>query len=242
MASINLDSPTGFTSGVVISDEVTAPGGALGSVQTITKVNGVPIAAALEIKSEKGALVLPRMTSEQIIDLESESSAVTEGMIAFNTDTQSNFVYSNGGWSYSGVGSILVSIDRDQILTLFDAATSPLVIPAPGAGRAIIVQNVIANNVFDTTAFADGGDVTIGYGTTPANVIANSAILGFIDPDFIRQAESSVFYTRGPVGDIKTVATIVNQPVSIACATANFTGGGANSNLEFIIFYTIVRV
>lgn len=99
---INLKSPAGFTSGVLISDTYQAPNGSPDSVVSgLTKVNGVPVSAALEINSTQGALLYPRMTTTERDAL----PIVVNGMAIYNLTTGTFQIRAGDEWSDLGGGS-----------------------------------------------------------------------------------------------------------------------------------------
>lgn len=241
---INLKSPTGLSACTLVADSVKTPCGSSDSVASLTKVNGLPISAALEIQSTEGAFVLPRMTTAQVAALNNATSVVTNGMMVYNTDSNAALTYANGSWG-TGTSSITVTLTRAQILTLFNANPAVVLIPAPGAGKIIVVKEVILENVFNTTAFANGGDVTIGYGPLAASVIANPAIGAVVGAAFVTSNVSTVLLQYGESNtpfDVAGGANLSNLPICIACAAANFTGGNANSKLKISINYSIINL
>jgi hypothetical protein len=242
--SLNLNASCSTTS-QLIGDPVKTPGGSNDGTPALTKILNpagtatLPVSAALEIQSTLGALVLPRMTPTQIADLDNTQSTVCDGMMVFNTDTKAVSIRTNGAWGISAQ-SRLVTLNQADIQGLFAGNPAKVLVPAPGAGFAIIVDKVVLVNNFNTTAFANGGAITIGYGVAPAAVIASNALAGTIAANFINIAgPAGAAFQRG-ANTNNILAGISNLPVSIACATGAFTGGNVNSKVDIYIWYSII--
>jgi hypothetical protein len=105
--SINFTSPAGFTTAVLIADTYQAPNGSNDSISTLTQSGGIPAAAALEIQSTQGALLIPRMTTTQKNDLATAGfSAIVDGMIVYDV-TLGVFSFREGGaWNTLAAGSV----------------------------------------------------------------------------------------------------------------------------------------
>jgi hypothetical protein len=104
MSNINLLSGSTFTSGVLITDTVTAPGGSVDSIPNFTKVDNQPVSAALEINSTLGALLIPRMTNAQRDDLTD-----VDGMMVYSTDDSAFNLRTGGTWItfVAGTGNVV---------------------------------------------------------------------------------------------------------------------------------------
>jgi hypothetical protein len=77
---INRDSPTLFTSALLVTDTYTPTNGSSDSfLAKLTEANGSSVSAALEIRSTEGGILLPRMTTTQVNNLNA-----TGGMIAYD--------------------------------------------------------------------------------------------------------------------------------------------------------------
>lgn len=116
-------------------------------------------------------------------------------------------------------------------------AAPVLVVPAPGAGRAIVVNGLAWNFVYGSAAFASGGVVTLQYGSTvhaggtlTTTGIAAASVIGVT-------ANSLLTDTAIPI--VATSANTVNAGIYISNATGAFTTGtGTTSTLT--VFYTII--
>ncbi len=91
--SLNDTSPTSFTTGVIIADEIHAPNGSVDSIAIPTKINGMPVSAALEIQSTNGALLIPRMTTTQ-----RDLLVADNGMIIYNLSLDVFNIYVDETW------------------------------------------------------------------------------------------------------------------------------------------------
>ena len=100
--SLNTTSPETFTTSVLIGDIVKSPGYSNDVPPSLTRVNNIPVSAALEIQSTEGALLLPRLSATERDDA---NFVTTDGMVIFNTDDQEMNVYQNGAWATQGGAS-----------------------------------------------------------------------------------------------------------------------------------------
>ncbi len=98
MSGSNLVSPSATNSAVLIADSVATSGGSSDSIATFTKVGGLPVAAALEVQSTHGAILFPRMTTTEITALASSATAVTDGMVVYDTTAGALKVRQGGAW------------------------------------------------------------------------------------------------------------------------------------------------
>lgn len=107
----NLISPAGFTSGVLISDTYTAPGGSSDSLSIMTKINGSTIDAALEIQSTTGGFQPPRMTTAQKNLINPDN-----GMQVFDLDLGQLQAFILGAWVDIGPAGGVAPADATYIL------------------------------------------------------------------------------------------------------------------------------
>lgn len=234
---------------------------------TFTKVGGVDVSAMIEFQSTTKAPLLTRQTSAQIaaitpvvdgmftfnsdtgtIDLHTggawehvlfASNAYTFP-VALPTVSGFPFVVSTGGVVTYDTNYPLTAtgtLTNGQCIHLFDTAVS--LIPTPGAGKIIEVGTVVWE-VLSTghTAFATGGAVSLIYGTTAAgtNFASSSTAAAFF-----QNAANFIISTLGNINGTTGLDStlVVNQPVSVTCATQNFTAG-AGSTIAYTIHYRII--
>lgn len=118
-----------------------------------------------------------------------------------------------------------VNLTAAQIITLF---TAPIIlIPAPGAGKSIIIDFVLFRYLYGGVAYTGGGVTTIGYAGGAAAVATVPAAT----------------LTAGASSDSTlptTALTVVTQnaALQISTATANFAAG--NGTLQIYIYYSTV--
>jgi len=231
---INLTSPTTFTTSVLIGDTGAVAGSSKDSTPSLTKVNGVPVNAALEIQSTTGGLVLPRMTTVQI-------NAITTpvaGMMAYNSTLNSPVFYQNGAWGgLGGVVSTVVNLTRANIQAMNGAAVQ--ILAAPGAGLAIIVKSFSLNYTYaNATAYINGGAINLQYSNAAYN--ANLSASSTIAAAALTSANNTLSYASGAAAASINSATAINAPICLTNATAAFANGGAASNLAVTVWYSIV--
>lgn len=174
-----------------------------------------------------------------VVDPSDVGNTKPESPYAIVTNSGMTFVSSNEGNSISA-GQISIHLTTAQILGMRN--TPVTVLPAPGAGKVIIVTSWIYENVFNTTAFQAGGPVGLYYG---ANTVAASATLSAANTAL--QAARSIISAAGKDttaiingGSNPTLAAITNQPLLVGNATAAFTTGDGSANIT--VFYYILTL
>lgn len=107
-----------------------------------------------------------------------------------------------------------VALTSTQILAM---ATPIILLAAPGAGKAIVLHRFFIRVTRTSTAYANGGNVTLEYTTGP--VAATGAVA------------ASVFTGGAGVADyaplLIAAAPVENDSIEIIAATAFITGTGA---------------
>lgn len=122
---------------------------------------------------------------------------------------------------------ITVPLTSANLLAMFGAPVS--VIPAPGAGLTIVIDNVLFTMTRTATAYANGGAVVLQYATGPVAAISTIA--------------ASVLTTAG-AAVTKTLrhgidaAAVANDAIQITNADAAFITGTGTASLDII--YRIV--
>lgn len=123
--SINLVSPTTYTSGVLVTDTyIDVNSDVPDCIPSLTIENGEPNSAALEIQSTTGALVLPRMSEE-----ERDAMNSIDASLIFNTDHGEMQFKSGGEWYNVGDGNGNVTgpdNSGDGNIALFNGDTGTL--------------------------------------------------------------------------------------------------------------------
>lgn len=238
MSGINLISPAGFTSAVLIADEVKTTGGSTDTISTITKVNKVPVSAALEIQSTLGSLLIPRMTQTQINAL----TTVVDGMIVYNSTTLAFNFRQNGGWQTYAltfsppITQTTVNLTSANLLAMHGAPVT--VIAAQGANTFIVVERMLFEYVFNTTAYtvAGGTEVFLQMGTGSIKMTVNIPATGLLD-----QTASTSAMTSGSSPTTAAANTaMANQPLQITNDTGALTAGLGTAVLT--IWYSVVTL
>lgn len=157
---------------------------------------------------------------------------------AFGNGAWANFVVNPTFTSlipWSAAVNSVVTLTSAQVLAAY--ATPALLIPAPGAGYAIVIQNAMIVTNVGTSAFAGGGVAHVQY-TATINGGGANALSATTPAAEITAATSQIYVQTGPVA--ATVLTgISNEGVYFSNATGAFTTG-VGSSLTFVLNYTIV--
>ena len=225
-ASINKISPETFTTSVLIGDIIKSAGGSNDSLPSLTRVNNVPVSAALEIQSTEGALLLPRMTTAERDDAK---FVPTDGMMIFNLDTELVNIYQSGSWQ-EGSGSVIgpgVSVIGD-IATfadtigehIADSGVNISAVPPPllslGIGDPLV--NDIQLGGIDILSFNDvgfvytDGDFVVGF--HPNSILGKSpnTVFGFANPS---SPDAIVELTEGALLLSRLTQTEINALIDI---------------------------
>lgn len=108
---------------LLVADTVTI-NGLSGYPATPTQVGGVNVAAAIECQSTTRGLLLPRMTTAQ----RDAMTPVVNGMMIYNTTTNSNNTYENGAWGAFGGGDVDgPGASTDTAIAAFNGVTGKII-------------------------------------------------------------------------------------------------------------------
>lgn len=185
--SLNTYSPGGFTTSLLIADLFAEPGASSDSIQQMTKVNGVTVAAALELKTTSGAFLLPRLTTAQ----QNALTPVIDGMMIYNTDNAVVTAYENGSWvpvGSGGSGSITsitqganIVLTPSPITTTGSVALNPVLTSITSAEIGNLRLSTTANTISSTAALnltsATATTITATSGNinlTPSGVVSSN--------------------------------------------------------------------
>lgn len=132
-----------------------------------------------------------------------------------------------------------LTLTSAQVLGMF--ATPVTLIPAPGAGLMNVVIFFQANLIFNTTAYAGGGNFYLQYGTTSNSNFRATEVNA--SAAFIRRVASATYSIQGNISDTGGATGLlstnsVNQAISITNLTGAFTTG--NSTVRLQVWYTVV--
>jgi hypothetical protein len=103
--------------------------------------------------------------------------------------------------------------------------TPATLIPAPGAGKSILVDYALLRYVYGGTAFTGGGTVSIQYsgGVAAATTVASTQITAAASSDNLMTSTG-------------TLAATQNAAITISVATANFATG--NGTFQVYVYYS----
>lgn len=164
------------------------------------------------------------LTGAEVISLNQNqvTSQTTTGAIAALANAGGRAILSTGPVSFS----------RSQLLNLF---SSPLgILPAPGAGKAILIFQTFYVLTFGTVAYVSPGFANYLFYGTPGGQPADSG-----DNDVFTVGSSSATTSVGGLqGGTASLASVENQPIVFANPTANMTTGDGTGGL--VAFYSVV--
>lgn len=121
-----------------------------------------------------------------------------------------------------------ITLSQAQFQALF--TTPRQIIPAPGAGLAVVVDALYGVNEFDTAAFEAGTQtLDVGY--------AGGATLVSLTNAFVEAAATKRSYVLPAVAQFDPA---VNTGVVVRLASADATGGGTNSKVKLRVRYRIL--
>lgn len=128
-----------------------------------------------------------------------------------------------------------VTLSSANILALF--TTPQVLIAAPGAGKMILVEDVFATMVYNSTTYAcNAAGASLFYKSDASG----QAVGATITQGFIQSASGTNFqYVRGGTSAVTDVtANLANQPVAIKASTSDPTTG--NSVIKIRVYYRVV--
>lgn len=133
------------------------------------------------------------------------------------------------------------SLTQAEILGLF--STPIELIPTPGSGKIIIIDEVVMFHDFDTAVYAFGGDVNILYAGSGDIVLYDSTLItGAADAQTFCKPNLYVLNNSSGTATGFDIATNENRAIQIANKTQNFTLGSTNNILKWMIQYHVVTL
>ncbi len=217
----------------------------------------LPVSATFEVTGTTGALLLPRLTTDQIngtIDipslLDNENSTITPGMQVYDTDQNEVLDYTPNGWvAETTTEGFLVAtheFDNFDIQQMFGAPR--LLIAAPAANQIISIQQMsfYLHSVQDgATAYTAGGNIYVGYGAAVTPPLAD--IVRAIDNDIAStvltaNTISSVTFNWGRENNA-LVPKEGTLGLSVYMSNLGMAfGDGIHMHVNVSIYYNIVTV
>lgn len=178
-------SPTTFTypNGLLIGNETSATNTGSDNIPGPTQVNHVNISALLELQSTTSGFVLPRMTGVQ-----RDAIAVpTNGMMIYNTTTNTINAYENGAWGAGGGGDVEgPAVSTDNALPVFDGVT----------GKLIEATTVLLNPATSIISGLAGLIAGAGAAATPSYTFTGDTNSGMYQIDNDKIGFSCAGYTQ----------------------------------------------
>lgn len=224
---MSITAPTVFTTAVLVADNAYQAGPPPSAATATTSACG------FELLSDRTAICVSSLSQTKVNELQT-AGTLTNGMIWYNTTTNSFNMYANGSTGFSAQ-STTITLTSAQLLALH--ATPITLIPAPGAGQMILLQQTSMEYVFNTTAYTVPGGAQLRTLINGVTVGADIAATGLLD-----QNASTIGYSRAAnqTTGIAT-ATLANQPLTITNTNATeFTLG--NGTLVVNVLYNIISV
>jgi hypothetical protein len=114
-------------------------------------------------------------------------------------------------------------------------ATPVELLPAPGTNSVYVINKATLVNLNTGTAYANGGAITIGYGTTAAT----NALSGTVAATFLTSPTATEIITvAGGVTSATAGTSLLNEPIYITNATAPFITG--TGTLQIQLEYSLI--
>ncbi|MDP3417859.1 hypothetical protein [Falsiroseomonas sp.] len=127
---------------------------------------------------------------------------------------------------------VLVTVTSTQLLALF--ATPQTIVPAPGAGRALVFEGAVLHKPAGTAyaGIAAGEDLSFKYTDASGAAVAGAETTGFLD-----QATAQTRYARPATAasGVTDITPVANAPLVLHLLTGEITTG--NSPLVVEVFY-----
>lgn len=166
------------------------------------------------------------------------------GLGSTYTNTVTGIVYINIGTILSPVWAPQVSTVTGQITSAnltgtsagqFGHASGFIMVPAPGAGLAVILLNAVLSYVFGTAAYTAGGNTTINWGS------GGAAITGLISNANFAAAAVSKPVQFGPLATVG-FAIVPNVSLNAVTSAAFTQPGTAVGVINYAVTYMLVTL
>lgn len=131
----------------------------------------------------------------------------------------------NSSASGGGIQTSYVALTLAQIQAAF---TTPVqIVPAPGAGSFVDINDVIVNYIFGSAAYTGGGVIQLSYGTG-VTVAATTTLAATV---LTSQSTNELYKLTSAAVASTTNANYLNKAINYTNATANFAVGTGGSGL-----------
>ncbi len=199
----------------------------------------------VELSRSNPTVSSPSLASAQII-------VGNAGAIATAVDMTGDVTISNAGVTAIGANKVTAAMLATSLVveatgTLSQAnlvamnGTPVSLVAAPGAGKAIIVDEIELLHSYSTAAYTSGGDLSIEYATSGTDVL-------LIDAAFVTAASSGstvvkpVVYTSTGSDTGFDLAANVNKAIQATNAVGAFADGNAANVVKWRVRYHVVTV
>lgn len=172
--------------------------------------------------------------------------------VATDVAVTGDVTISNAGVTAIGSAKVLVSMLGPAVLVeasgtlsqaqLLAMSVTPVVlVAAQGAGTLIIVDEIELLHTYSTTAYANGGDVSIQYTTsaTPVSVFDVAVVTATASANFLLKPSAS-YTSSSSTSSATDLSTSLNKGVEITNATAAFINGNAANIFKYRVRYHVV--
>lgn len=153
---------------------------------------------------------------------------VQEPNVIGSSDVQPSF-------SQTITGTIAVADITGTSAGQFGHANGYILVPAPGAGKALLLDNAVASYVFATAAYTAGGNTTVNIGG------GGAALTGLVSAANFAGAASSKPVAFPPLSTAG-VALTANTPINLVTASAFTQPGTAAGVINYSVTYNIVTL
>lgn len=174
----------------------------------------------------------------------SASGAFNPGAVVFNRNPivgqPAFWTCLTGGTSPTWAAGPTLGSDTSTVFNLTSAnitgmfATPVAVLPAPGAGKALVINQIVFTMTTTSTAYTGGGAVSFVYHGTATN-----AASGTIAAAVITAGAGTSTTTLGPAGGAGTTVP-ANTGIDITNATQAFAAGTGTAKIQ--IYYSIITL
>ena len=135
-------------------------------------------------------------------------------------------------WSNNSAGALVTSLTAANIIAMY--TTPVMIVPAPGAGKAILVDSILFEMTTTSTAFTSGGAVSFAY-SGGAGVHSGS-----IPASVVTAAAGTSYTMLGMPTATNGTTVLANTAVVISNATGVFASGTGTAKVQ--VWYSVVTL